>query len=192
MTGARTRPLVLRDGGVVEVRPLERGDRQGLAQAVARLSEDTRYLRFATAKPRLSERELDFLVDIDHHAHEALLAIDPTTRRGVAVARYVEISDAPGIAEVAVTVADEWQGRGLGGALVGLLLERAREEGYLAVRATVLAGNRRSLAMLRRAGFKPHSASGTLREYELGLGAARIRRACDGRTAAKAPNAAAT
>jgi len=76
----QSRRLTLRDGRVVDVRPLERGDRQGLAAAVRRLSDQTRYLRFATAKPRLTKRELDFLVDVDHHRHEAIVAIDPTTR----------------------------------------------------------------------------------------------------------------
>jgi RimJ/RimL family protein N-acetyltransferase len=169
MSEPRTRPVVLRDGTVVEIRPLERSDRRGLAHAVARLSEETRYLRFATAKPRLSERELDFLVDVDHHAHEALLAIDPRCHRGIAVARYVQLSEELGAVEVAVTVTDEWQGRGLGGALVALLLERAREEGFAVVRASVLAANRRSIGMLRRAGFKPRAAAGVLREYELSL-----------------------
>jgi GNAT superfamily N-acetyltransferase len=169
MTGQRVRRLTLRDGGAVEVRPLRRRDRPGFAAAVARLSEDTLYQRFAAAKPRLSERELDFLVDIDHHTHEALLAIDPRTRDGVAVARYVQLTDEPEVVEVAVTVADEWQGRGLGGALVALLLERARAEGYAAARASTLVSNRRSIAMLRRGGFEPRSASGVLREYELAL-----------------------
>jgi hypothetical protein len=83
--------LSLGDGGVVDVRPLGRHDRAALAEAFARLSPDSRYLRFSTPKPHLTERELDYLVDVDHHAHEALLAIDPVTRRGVAVVRYVRV-----------------------------------------------------------------------------------------------------
>jgi hypothetical protein len=73
--------LRLRDGRVVAVRPLEPSDRPLLAAAIRQLSDHSRYLRFAGAKPRMTERELDHLVDIDHHAHEALLAIDPLTAR---------------------------------------------------------------------------------------------------------------
>jgi RimJ/RimL family protein N-acetyltransferase len=159
--------VTLRDGRQLHVRSLERGDRAWLARAVAGLSADSRYQRFATAKPHLSERELDYLTDIDHHGHEALLAVDPLTRRGVAVVRYVRLPAEPAVAEVAATVADDWQGRGLGGALLALLTERARDEGYAALRASTLATNRRSIAMLLRAGFRPRAAgTGLMREYE--------------------------
>jgi RimJ/RimL family protein N-acetyltransferase len=140
-----------------------------LAAAVSRLSAETRYLRFAAPKPSLSERELDLLVDVDHHRHEALLAVDPATGHGVAVVRYVEVPGEPGVVEIAATVVDGWQGRGLGGALLTQLVGRARAEGYALLRASVLAANQRSIAMLLRAGFTPRSIQGILREYELAL-----------------------
>jgi RimJ/RimL family protein N-acetyltransferase len=163
------RRLTLGDGRIVDVRPLERGDRDGLAAAVRRLSDQTRYLRFATPKPRLTTRELDFLVDVDHHRHEAIVAIDPTTMHGVAAVRYIEVPGEPHVAEIAATVTDDWQGRGLGSALLALLATHARREGYSAFRASVLASNRRSIAMLLAAGFAPLPSSGVLREYELSL-----------------------
>jgi RimJ/RimL family protein N-acetyltransferase len=161
--------MTLRDGRVVDVRQLQPGDREGLAAAVARLSDRTRYLRFATAKPRLSKRELDFLVDVDHHRHEAIVAIDPTTRRGVALVRYIQVSGEPGVAEIAATVADNWQGHGLGTELLAQIAARARDNGFSALRASVLASNQRSIAMLLAAGFAPLSGGGALREYELAL-----------------------
>lgn len=161
--------LALRDGRVVEVRPLEPRDRNGLAAAVSRLSDETRYLRFATPKPRLTERELDFLLNVDHHRHEALLALDPLTGHGVAVVRYVEVPGEPGVVEVAATVADDWQGGGLGRALLAQLASRARQEGYLTLRASVLATNQRSITMLRRSGFAPHAGGGILHEYDRAL-----------------------
>jgi RimJ/RimL family protein N-acetyltransferase len=161
--------LTLHDGRVVEVRPLEPRDRAGLAAAVRRLSDETRYLRFASPKPELTERELDFLVDVDHHSREAILAVDPSTGHGVGVVRYVEVPGEPGVVEIAATVADDWQGRGLGRVLLQQLTSRARDEGYSTLRANVLAINRRSIKMLRRAGFAPHVGSGILREYELAL-----------------------
>ena len=164
--------LKLRDGRVVDVRPLERCDRPLIEAAIRRLTDESRYLRFGTSKPRMTERELDRLVDVDHHDHEALLAIDPLSGRGVAVVRYVQLPSEPGVVELAGTVADDWQGIGLGSALLAGLMQRARDEGYSALRASVLAANSRSIAMLRRAGFRDRPGTGTLREYELALGRA--------------------
>ena len=87
-TGNRARHVTLRDGRVVAVRPLEPGDREWLAAAVRQLSPETRYLRVASPKAPLTTRELDFLVDVDDHRHEAILATDPATGRGIAVVRY--------------------------------------------------------------------------------------------------------
>ena len=169
MIGEPPERLKLRDGRVVEVRPLERCDRRLLAAAIERLSDRSRYLRFATPKPRVTERELDHLVDVDHHDHEALLAIDPLTGRGVAVARYVQVPGQPSVVELAVTVADDWQGIGLGSALLAGLTRRALDEGHTAFRAYVLAINRQAITMVRRAGFRARPGAGTLLEYELAL-----------------------
>jgi GNAT superfamily N-acetyltransferase len=156
----------LTDGRVVAVRPFERRDRPLLEAAIRRLSDDSRYLRFASART-LTERDLERLVDVDHHAHEALLAIDPLTGRGVAVVRYVQLPGEPGVVELAATVADDWQGIGLGSALLSRLTQRARDEGHSAMRAHVLAVNRPAIAMLRRASFRNRESAGVLREYEL-------------------------
>jgi RimJ/RimL family protein N-acetyltransferase len=167
--GGGVKHLRLPDGASVEVRQLERKDRRGLAAAAERLSSETMYLRFASPKTRMTERELDLLTDIDHHSREALIAVDPGTRRGVAVARYMQLAHEPGVADVAVTVDDAWQERGLGGALLALLIQRAAAEGLLSLRGTALAENARSVAMLRRAGFRPRSSTGSLKEFELPL-----------------------
>jgi len=134
-----------------------------------RLSDESRYLRFGTPNPHMPERDLDRSVDVDHHDDEALLAIDPVTGQGVAVVRYVHVPGEPGVVEVAATVADDWQGIGLATALLAELTRRARDEGHSALRAHVLAFNKRSLALLRRAGFSGRGGAGALREYELEL-----------------------
>jgi ribosomal protein S18 acetylase RimI-like enzyme len=145
--------LTTRDGVALEVRPIRVADGPALASGFVQLSEATRHARFAAAKPRLTTRELEFLVDVDHHHHEALVAVDPSRGGIVAVARYVTAEEDPGSADIALTVSDRWQGRGIGGELTRRLLERAREEGIEQMTATVLADNVRSLRMLRTAGF---------------------------------------
>jgi GNAT superfamily N-acetyltransferase len=161
--------LTLRDGATLVVRPLGAGDRAAIEAAVARLSPTSRYLRFASPKPRLTKADLDHLLDVDHHDREALLAVDPRTGEGVAVARYVAMPGAPDAAELAVTVADAWQGRGLGGALVRLLIERAREEGFSHLHAVTLGENRRAVRMLRSGGFTHVATGGGLTELEYDL-----------------------
>lgn len=165
--GARAvRRLTLDDGSTVDVRPIEPGDRAELAAAFARLRPESRRRRFGVPKPRLSDAELTFLTDVDHHCHEALVALEPVTGRGVAVARYVVFAREPGTADVAVTVDDEWQGLGLGKALSGLLVKRAEAEGVERLRATVGGDNKHALGLARRAGYEVAGVSSGSVEFE--------------------------
>ena len=137
----------------VVVRPLEPTDRDALLDGFERLSPTSRYLRFATPKPRLTGADLRRLLDVDHHDREALVAHDSVSGSVVAIARYVRFVDQPATAEVAIAVVDAWQSRGVGRWLLALLARRAAEEGIIRLRAEVLRANRRALLLLRRAGF---------------------------------------
>lgn len=163
------RPLPTADGATLLVRPLEPADRRALAAGFDRLAPETRYRRFAGPVPRLTERDLDRLLDLDHHDREALVAYDPGTGEGLAVARWAAVPCATGVAEIALTVMDAWQSRGVGTGLARVLLERARAEGLVALHASVLADNRRALAILRRLGFHPAGRNGVLAEWALEL-----------------------
>jgi RimJ/RimL family protein N-acetyltransferase len=72
-------------------------------------------------------------------------------------------------AEIAVTVGDAWQGRGVGSALAAMLVQRAREEGIEHLTAFVLADNVRSLRMLHRAGFRATARDAGTVELALSL-----------------------
>jgi RimJ/RimL family protein N-acetyltransferase len=122
------------------VRPIEPGDKAALTAAFERLSEQSRYQRFMTAISELSDSQLRYLTELDHHDHEALIAFEPGSGDAVGVARFVRLED-PASAEAAVTVIDDWQGRGLGTALCQLLAERARDEGIERFTALLLASN---------------------------------------------------
>ena len=165
----RGRPVVLRDGSTVLIRQVHSADAPLLADGFARLSARSRQLRFLTPKKELSPAELSYFTDVDHHDHEALGALEHPGGRGVGIARYVRDADDPRAAEIAVTVIDDWQGRGLGTELVAQLSERARSEGIRRFTALVAADNPAMAGLLRkvRANFVCHEP-GALR-YEIML-----------------------
>jgi RimJ/RimL family protein N-acetyltransferase len=163
-------PLLLRDGTQLHVRPIRRSDREALASEFARLSPESRRRRFLSAKRELSDTELRRLTEIDHRSHEALVAIEAESGRGVAVARYAGNGGEPGLSEFAITVADDWQDRGIGAVLSRRLLIRAREEGVRVLEATALADNHAALALLRGLGFRVSSLGGGLADLRLRLG----------------------
>ena len=125
----------------VEIRPIEARDKADLASAVEESSSEAIYRRFLGPHGPLSAAELRYLSEVDHHDHEALVAIDPESGRGVGVARYVRDVKRRDSAEVAFAVLETWQGRGVGKALMRGLADRAREEGVRRFTALMLAHN---------------------------------------------------
>jgi RimJ/RimL family protein N-acetyltransferase len=183
---ARGMPTVLRDGSEVLIRPVEAADAPLLADGFARLSARSRQMRFLTAKRELSPAELRYFTEIDHHDHEALGAVDRAGGRGVGVARYVRSADDAQAAELAVTVVDEWQGRGLGAALVAQLSERARQEGIRRFTALVAADNGAMAGLARAIGADLVRREHATMVYEIPLATREepgytepSRRACD-------------
>jgi RimJ/RimL family protein N-acetyltransferase len=163
---------VLRDGSHVIVRRLKASDGPYIESAFARLSEESRRLRFLTSKPRLTTSELRYLTEVDGHRHEALCAIDPAVDEGVGVARFVRDETDPTRAEVAVTVVDAWQRRGLGTLLLEALSARAREEGIEHFTALVSSENASMSRLLERLKMPGQQISrlGEVAEYEFELG----------------------
>ena len=130
----------LQDESWVGIRPIEPGDKDALLAAFHRLSEESRYRRFLAPMKNLSSSQLAYLTEVDHHDHEAMVAFDLAGGGLVGVGRWVREDDGER-AEAAVTVADDWQGRGLGTALTRLLGGRAVEEGIRCFTALLLADN---------------------------------------------------
>lgn len=147
--------LTLRDGTEAVVWPLLPTDGRALQESFARLSGDSRYRRFLSSTPRLSAGMLRSLVDdVDGRDHVALvLVVFPADacEEVAGVARIVRYRQAPQDADVAVTVADHWQGHGVASALLADLV-RQRPAGVRRLVTQVAADNPGSLAMLRRLG----------------------------------------
>jgi RimJ/RimL family protein N-acetyltransferase len=166
-------PVRLPDGSTLVIRPIEPDDRDLLRAGFDRLSDHSRYMRFQAPLASLSDQQLAYLTDVDHHDHEALLAIAPDDggEEIVGVARFVRVSDA--VAECAVVVADHWQNRGVGTELLDRLVERAREEHVERFTALVLAENTEALRLLERLGDTVQRRVGPQVELDIELPAPR-------------------
>jgi len=165
-TPAAADPLVLADGRRLTIRPIERQDRDRLRRLFMRLTPESRYRRYLSPKPALSERELDHLLDVDHVHHEALAAVDETNGSFVAAARYVQLPDQPDAADIAIEVVDDLHRHGIGTALRSARWN-ARANGFTRVTATTLHDNAGARALLRLLHFRPRPSRG--HEIEFGL-----------------------
>jgi acetyl coenzyme A synthetase (ADP forming)-like protein len=150
---------VLRDGGSVQVRAIRPDDKQRLLDLFHRLSARSVYFRFFRTKDRLTDTELQYFTELDFVRNVALVAtlhVD-NDERIVAVGRYFGLgpTNAPCTrAEVAFTVDDAHQGRGLGTLLLERLAGIARDQGISEFEAYVLGENNQMLQVFETSGFQ--------------------------------------
>jgi len=165
----------LSDGARVLIRPIRPDDKGMLADGLRRLSPQSAQRRFLTPKRSFSRAELRYLTEVDGLDHVALVAEYPSApaRRLIAVGRFVRLQDDPRAAEVAVTVADEWQGRGLGSVLGKHLAHSARNRDIRRFTATMASDNvpaHRLMAKLTEH-LEQHHVGGGVDELVLDLAA---------------------
>jgi RimJ/RimL family protein N-acetyltransferase len=143
----------LNDGRKVKIRAQQPEDRKALLAAVQRASMETMYHRFLAAKRELSEQEEHFFLDIDFVNHVVLVAETTEEGRPVIVGgcRYIVIE--PGKAEVAFSVIDAYQKKGLGSALMRHIAAISREAGVEELVAEVLSDNAPMLKVFERSGL---------------------------------------
>jgi GNAT superfamily N-acetyltransferase len=162
----RTTEVTLRDGTPVRLRPIVPEDKALLVEGFRRLSAESRYRRFMAPIEELSEDQLRFLTEIDYVDHFAWLALDldAAGHPGVGVSRYVRIPEEPEVVEAAVTVVDDYQGRGVGTLLLEALGAVALENGITRFRGYALEDNRPILDVLEAMGATTaHDSPGMLR-----------------------------
>jgi GNAT superfamily N-acetyltransferase len=169
--GTRQRVVTLRDGTRALLRPVESDDKWRLTEGLARLSPQSRYLRFHANLESFSAEQLAYLTEVDHHDHEAWAALDPDDLNapGLGVARYVRLADEPTVAEAAVTVLDEYQGRGLGTVLFRQLATSAIENGIRTFRNYVLAEQEEVLEVFDQLGAQRREIEPGVVQIDLAL-----------------------
>jgi RimJ/RimL family protein N-acetyltransferase len=144
----------LRNGERIEIRALRPQDRDDLMAAVNRTSSESLYRRFFAVRRHFSETEESFYLNIDFVSHVALVALAEENGQQSIVGGGRYVVSEPGQAEVAFTVVDKYQGRGLGAALLRHLAVIARQAGLRELVAYVLPDNRAMLKVFEKSGLK--------------------------------------
>jgi acetyl coenzyme A synthetase (ADP forming)-like protein len=143
--------VVLRDGSTVRIRPARADDLARVQDYLLGLSPETRRLRFWTVAVNIGELA-EKIVDVDYRDHLTLLVLrggDEGTMIGGA--QYSRMDE--GRAEIGMSVADEWQGKGIGSILLGQLAQAAGERGVTIFVAEVLPENHGMIGVFRESGF---------------------------------------
>jgi len=153
----------LRDGRRIVIRALRPEDATDLSVAVARTSAQSLRRRFFVTKRSFTDKETAFFLNVDFVDHVALIAVIEEGGELVIVGGGRYIVTRPGEAEIAFVVVDQYQGRGVGAALMRHLAAIARAAGLERLVAEVLAENGPMLRMFEKSGLRMNTA----REAEL-------------------------
>jgi acetyl coenzyme A synthetase (ADP forming)-like protein len=143
--------VVLRDGEVVQVRPIRPVDADALLRMFDRMGPESRYFRFFRVKRELTPEELEYFTTVDYDDRMAFIVC--AEGEMVGVGRYDRVEDQPNIAEVAFAIDDGHQGRGIGTQLLQLLTVYARSRGITGFRAFVLPENVGMMRVFRNSGY---------------------------------------
>jgi acetyltransferase len=151
----------LRNGSTVAVRPIRPEDAEFERRFFDALSEQSRYQRFLNQMAHLPPQMLARFTQLDYDRELALVALAPDGSDFIGVGRYSPNADGE-TAEFALTVADAWQGRGVGRALLERLCECARAAGYLTLNGYILNANQEMLGLAEHLGFVQSGRDGDL------------------------------
>lgn len=151
--------LTTRTGMVLAVRPAGEADEPALTAFFDRVSDEDRRFRFFTAAAHVSHDQLDALIHADHFRSESFLAFDTAT--GELVASALLASDkALDTAEVAISIASDRRGQGVGWALLDMLGREAQARGLRRIIAIEDRANHAAIELEREKGFVPEPFDG--------------------------------
>ncbi len=136
------------------IRPVRASDVPYFVRGYSTLSAESRHLRFFSQAAELSAKQLAFFTQLDHVKHEAWGALDLREKEpvGIGVARYIGLTERPGVAEVALTIVDRYQNIRAGTLLHACLHLTASRHGYRTFVYDVLLDNQKFLRYLKALG----------------------------------------
>jgi RimJ/RimL family protein N-acetyltransferase len=152
--------VTLKDGRKVVLRPIRPDDAPRLIAFHERLSNESRYYRFFGPKPTLTPDEAEYLAGVDHQDRFAIVAAEPDGEL-VAVGRFDLVES--DTAEPAIVVRDDYQGAGLGTAVLERMIEIGRGRGVRRFTGEILADNQRMLDLLRSDNLEVDVVDGVVR-----------------------------
>nr|MBC8360960.1 GNAT family N-acetyltransferase [Candidatus Desulfatibia profunda] len=143
------------DGDLITVRPAKPVDDRRIQEHFYNLDKNDIYSRFFQARTRFVRDDMERMFQIDYIKDLTLLAVVGEFGFGkvVAVAEYL-LDPAKNMAEVAFSVAKDWQGKGLGKILMKKLSEAARENGIAGLTAYTLPGNQGMIRLFKTLPYK--------------------------------------
>lgn len=160
--------LDLADGTPVRVRRIRPDDKDLLRRGFEALSPDSRARRFMRVMTRLSDAHLRYLTEVDHHDHLAWVALRRPDEQGLGVGRCVRLAE-PTVAEIALTIIDGWQHRGLGRLLLAVLARDALDHGIERFRAWVQHDNTPMRGLIETLGGHAETFDGGLIQVDMPL-----------------------
>lgn len=161
----------LNDSTPICIRAVRKNDEQRLKDGIAKLSPQSRYLRFFSGVERPSQRVIDALIDVDGHDHIAWGAIrtDIETEPALGVVHAFRDDDNHESAEFSVAVIDEYHGLGLGRLLTAVILLDCRREGLEQLTVHILPNNRPALLFVKSLGGLQTGSDTGVNEFEIGI-----------------------
>jgi RimJ/RimL family protein N-acetyltransferase len=161
----------LADGTIISTAFVCPEDADRLVRGYKKLSLKTKMLRFHYGKNNLSSYEKDYLVNVDNYNHLAIGTVDLNNSYdvGIAVIRYIRDETDPTKAEVALTVIDEYQNRGIGIHLYNEMIEYACKNGIKLLINCVMKENTAMLKILEKIGGELKDSSGNQYRIEVKL-----------------------
>jgi acyl-CoA synthetase (NDP forming)/GNAT superfamily N-acetyltransferase len=142
--------VLLRDGRTAHVRPIRAEDHDLFIEFYSRVSDESKYYRFFSPMPNLSDKDVQRFTHVDYADRVALVML--VGGKLIAVGRYDK--SGPATAEVAFLVEDAHQGRGIGQLLLEHLAQAGRERGIEKFVAEVLPDNQKMIHTFRDAGYQ--------------------------------------
>jgi acetyltransferase len=145
--------FTLADGPVVRFRHVRPSDESLISDAISTASRETLLHRFFSPIRKVSPELLRKMLEIDRQKETCIVGLIQieSVSRLICGARYIKLPR-PGAAEIALTVHDDFQRRGLGTFLLNLLIRLARAEGMRWFEADVMSSNTGMLRLLEKAG----------------------------------------